>query len=195
MAKRALLSVYDKTGILELGAGLHDLGWELVSSGGTAKALKDHGLPVITTEEVTGYPAILSHRVATLHPLIHGGILADLSEPEHVLELDQYGIQTFDLVAVNLYPFTTDPSIELIDIGGPTLIRGAAKNYARVGVLVSPEDYPAALAELQDSGELSPTTLLNLAALAFTHIEVYDREIARWLRRKAGGMSIRMLED
>ena len=107
---RALLSVYDKTGVVELARGLHDLGWDLVSSGGTAQAIRDAGLPVTDTAELTGFPAILGHRVVTLHPKIHGGLLADRSNPEHVAEMEQYGIEGIDLVVGNLYPFGSDPS-------------------------------------------------------------------------------------
>ncbi len=176
----ALLSVYDKTGVVELASGLDDLGWRLVSSGGTARALADAGLPVTDLAELTGYPAILGHRVVTLHPVIHGGLLADLDLFEHVAELDQYGIEPFALAVVNLYPFTTAPGIELIDIGGPTMVRAAAKNHAHVGVVVEPVQYPAVLAELRADGVLSPSTRRSLAAHAFTRIAAYDADIANW---------------
>ena len=143
--RRALLSAYDKTGMVELGTALVDLGWELVSSGGTAKVLAEAGLPVIPSTEITGFPEMLGHRVVTLHPAVHGGILADRDDPSHVADMDTYGIVPIDLVAVNLYPFGSDPSIELIDIGGPAMVRGSAKNHAHVVVLVDPADYAPVL--------------------------------------------------
>ena len=139
--RRALLSAYDKTGMVDLGRALVELGWELVSSGGTAKVLAEAGLPVMATEQVTGFADMLGHRVVTLHPAIHGGILADRDDPSHVADMDTHGIVGIDLVAVNLYPFSSEPSVELIDIGGPTMVRGAAKNHAHVAVLVDPADY------------------------------------------------------
>src|SRR5580700_8627974 len=127
---RALLSVYDKSGLTDLAGGLVDLGWELIASGKTAAALTDAGIAVIEVADVTGAPEMLGGRVKTLHPKVHGGILADRSNPSHLADLEAQGIGTIDLVACNLYPFTTDPSIEMIDIGGPTMVRAAAKNHA-----------------------------------------------------------------
>ena len=176
----ALLSVFDKTGIVEFARGLHDLGWRLVSSGGTAKTLASAGLAVTDLAELTGYPAILGHRVVTLHPVIHGGLLADLDQAEHVDELAQYGIEPFALAVVNLYPFSTEPGIELIDIGGPTLIRAAAKNHAHVGVVMDPAQYDAVLTELRSDGALSASTRRSLAATAFARIAAYDADIANW---------------
>jgi len=176
----ALLSVFDKTGITELAAGLHELGWRLISSGGTAKAIADSGLPVTDLAELTGYPAILGHRVVTLHPVIHGGLLADLDQPEHVAELAQYGIEPFALAVVNLYPFSAKPSIDLIDIGGPTLIRAAAKNHAHVGVVMDPAQYAPVLDEIRSAGSLSAETRRSLASTAFARIAAYDAEIATW---------------
>jgi phosphoribosylaminoimidazolecarboxamide formyltransferase / IMP cyclohydrolase len=176
----ALLSVYDKTEVVEFAAGLHELGWRLVSSGGTAQSIAAAGLPVTDLAELTGYPAILGHRVVTLHPVIHGGLLADLDQPEHVAELAEYGIEPFALAVVNLYPFSSDPSIDLIDIGGPTLIRAAAKNHAHVGVVMDPAQYKPVLAELQAKGALSATTRHSLATTAFARIAAYDAEIANW---------------
>src|SRR5690606_31404017 len=121
--RRALLSVYDKSGIAELAAGLHELGWVLVSSGGTAAAVAAAGIPVTDVAELTGYPAMLGHRVVTLHPLVHGGILADRSDPEHMADVERHGIPLVDLVVANLYPFGSDPSVDLIDIGGPAMVR------------------------------------------------------------------------
>jgi phosphoribosylaminoimidazolecarboxamide formyltransferase/IMP cyclohydrolase len=187
---RALLSVYDKTGIVELATGLHELGWDLVSSGGTATAIRDTGIPVADTAEVTGFPAILGHRVVTLHPKIHGGILSDRS-PEHRAEMEQYGIEAIDLVVGNLYPFGSDPSAfshgggtaeDVIDIGGPTLVRAAAKNHAHVAVVTDPSEYPAILDELRSSadGTLSADTRRRLARTAFAHTAAYDAAVVAW---------------
>ena len=176
----ALLSVFDKTGIVEFARGLDDLGWRLVSSGGTAKTLAAAGLAVTDLAELTGYPAILGHRVVTLHPVIHGGLLADLDQAEHVDELAQYGIEPFALAVVNLYPFSSDPGIELIDIGGPTLIRAAAKNHAHVGVVIDPAQYDGVLGELRAEGSLTASTRRSLAATAFARIAAYDADIANW---------------
>ncbi len=148
---RALLSVYDKAGVVDLARGLHDLGWDLVSSGGTARAIADAGVPVTDVAELTGVPAILGHRVVTLHPKVHGGILADPTDPEHRADMAEYGIEPFELVVANLYPFSAEPSIELIDIGGPTLVRAAAKNHAFVGIVTDPSRYGQVLAELAES--------------------------------------------
>jgi phosphoribosylaminoimidazolecarboxamide formyltransferase/IMP cyclohydrolase len=178
--RRALLSAYDKTGIVDLARGLVDLGWELVSSGGTAKVIAEAGLPVLDVADVTGSPIMLGHRVVTLHPKVHGGILADLDDPSHRADLDTHGITPISLVAVNLYPFSTDPGIELIDIGGPTMVRAAAKNHAHVGVLVDPGDYGAALDELRASGALGADTRRRLARKAFAHTAAYDAAIVRW---------------
>ena len=181
----ALLSVFDKSGVVELAQGLHDLGWRLISSGGTARAIADAGLPVTDLAELTGYPAILGHRVVTLHPVIHGGLLADLDQPEHVADLERYGIEPFALAVVNLYPFSSAPGIELIDIGGPTLIRAAAKNHAHVGVVMDPQQYAPVLEELRSTGSLSAATRRSLAAHAFAEIAAYDAEIATWFATPA----------
>ncbi|HMX66884.1 MAG TPA: bifunctional phosphoribosylaminoimidazolecarboxamide formyltransferase/IMP cyclohydrolase [Microthrixaceae bacterium] len=178
--RRALLSAYDKTGMVDLGRALVELGWELVSSGGTAKVLADAGLPVIPTEQVTGFADMLGHRVVTLHPAIHGGILADRDDPSHVADMDTHGIVGIDLVAVNLYPFSSEPSVELIDIGGPTMVRGAAKNHAHVAVLVDPADYEPVLDELRATGEVSAITRRRLARDAFAHTAAYDSAIVEW---------------
>jgi phosphoribosylaminoimidazolecarboxamide formyltransferase/IMP cyclohydrolase len=178
---RALLSVYDKTGIVEFARGLRDLGVELVSSGGTARALTGAGLPVTTVEEVTGSPEMLDHRVVTLHPKIHGGILADLGKESHRADLEQHGIAPFDLVVSNLYPFATDPGIELIDIGGPAMVRAAAKNHAWVGIVTSPAQYGPVLDELRAGGSLSDETRRNLAREAFAATAAYDAAIVDWM--------------
>jgi phosphoribosylaminoimidazolecarboxamide formyltransferase/IMP cyclohydrolase len=179
-ARRALLSVYDKTGIVDLARGLVEVGFTLVSSGGTAKAIAEAGLPVADVADVTGSPIMLGHRVVTLHPRVHGGILADLDNPEHQADLETHGIEPFGLVVVNLYPFSSDPGIELIDIGGPTMVRAAAKNHAHVGIVVDPSDYGVVLDELRASGELSATTRRTLARKAFAHTAAYDAAIVSW---------------
>ena len=178
--KRALLSVHDKTGIADLARGLVEAGWELVSSGGTASVLADEGVPVVEVGEVTGAPEILGGRVKTLHPAIHGGILADRSDPGHLASLEARGIVPIDLVVGNLYPFTSDPGIELIDIGGPTMVRAAAKNHAHVGVVVDPADYRTVLDEIRAVGSLSDATRRRLARSAFAHTAAYDAAIVAW---------------
>ena len=193
-ARRALLSVSDKAGLLELARGLAELGIELVSTGGTAKHLKDAGLAVTGVSEVTGSPEILDGRVKTLHPRIHGGILADRSKPEHLAVLAEHGIERIDLVIVNLYPFrqtagrpdaTPDEIVEMIDIGGPSMVRAAAKNFASVAVAVDPDDYPAVLDELrQRRGVVSLATRRSLARKAFAHTASYDAAVASWFARE-----------
>ncbi len=176
----ALLSVFDKTGIVEFASGLHQLGWTIVSSGGTAKAVIAAGVPAIDVAEVTGVPAILDHRVVTLHPKVHGGLLADPTNPGHRADMAEYGIQPIDLVVVNLYPFADSPSIELIDIGGPAMVRAAAKNHAHVAVVVNPADYEPVLAEVREGGLVSAATRRRLARDAFVAIAAYDGQIANW---------------
>jgi phosphoribosylaminoimidazolecarboxamide formyltransferase/IMP cyclohydrolase len=178
---RALLSVYDKTGVVALARGLADAGWTLVSSRSTAAALRDGGVEVTDVADITGVPPILGHRVVTLHPKIHGGLLADREDPEHRADMEKYGIEPFDLVVSNLYPFAQDPGIELIDIGGPTLVRAAAKNHDHVGVVVDPADYGPVLDEIRSGGGLSAATRRALARKAFAVIAAYDAEIAGWL--------------
>src|SRR5947209_12226064 len=138
---RALLSVYDKTGVVELARGLHKLGWTLVSSGGTARVLVDAGLPVTDVADLTGVPAILGHRVVTLHPKVHGALLGDPEDPSHRQDMEAYGIDPIDLVVVNLYPFADEPRIEMTDIGGPAIVWAEAKKHGRVGVGVDRADY------------------------------------------------------
>lgn len=178
---RALLSVYDKSGVVELARGLHDLGWDLISSGGTAAAIAEAGIPVTDVADVTGVPAILGHRVVTLHPKIHGGILAERGNAEHESDMATYGIEGIDLVVANLYPFSSDPSIDLIDIGGPAMVRAAAKNHAFVGVVTDPGEYDGILEELRRAGNLSDGTRRRLARAAFAQTAAYDVEVARWL--------------
>jgi phosphoribosylaminoimidazolecarboxamide formyltransferase/IMP cyclohydrolase len=177
----ALLSVYDKTGIVDLAQRLSDLGWRLVSSGGTARAIDAAGIAVTDVAELTGVPAILGHRVVTLHPAVHGGILADLDDPDHRRDLDAHGIEPIALVVVNLYPFASDPGIDLIDVGGPAMVRAAAKNHAHVGVVVDPADYGPVLDELAADGALSDSTRARLARRAFATTAAYDTAIAEWL--------------
>jgi phosphoribosylaminoimidazolecarboxamide formyltransferase/IMP cyclohydrolase len=179
----ALLSVYDKTGIAELAAALHELGWDIVSSGGTAKAVAAAGVPVTDVADLTGVPAILDHRVVTLHPKVHGGLLADPTNPEHQADMAEYGIGAISLVVVNLYPFTSQPGIELIDIGGPAMVRASAKNHAHVTILVDPSDYDSVLAELRETGEVGSATRRRLARDAFAHTAAYDAAIVSWFDR------------
>jgi len=193
--RRALLSVSDKTGLLDLANTLRELGVELISTGGTSKALLDAGFEVKAVQDVTGFPEMLDGRVKTLHPAIHGGLLAVRSNPEHVSVIAEHGITPIDLVVVNLYPFaatiaklgvTREEAIENIDIGGPSMIRSAAKNHASVAVLVSPDDYPFVIDELlRTNGELSQDTRDALAAKAYAHTGAYDALIASYLRPKS----------
>jgi phosphoribosylaminoimidazolecarboxamide formyltransferase/IMP cyclohydrolase len=178
---RVLLSVHDKTGLTEFAAGLAGLGHELIASGGTAAALQAAGIPHATVESVTGAPEMLDGRVKTLHPRLHGGILADLADPAHAADLSAQGIDPIGLVVCNLYPFRTDPSIELIDVGGPTMVRAAAKNWAHVGSVVDPGAYDEVLEELRRDGALSGALRRRLAAAAFAHTAAYDAAIANWL--------------
>ena len=179
--RRALLSVFDKTGVVDLARGLDGLGWELISSGGTAKAISDAGIPVVDVADYTGSPIMLSHRVVTLHPRIHGGILANRDDPQHHADLAANDIDPIDLVVGNLYPFRAEPGIEMIDIGGPTMVRGAAKNHAHVGIVVDPADYDGVLAELRLNGWLSDASRRRLARAAFAHTAAYDAAIVEWL--------------
>lgn len=177
---RALLSVYDKTGIVEFASALHALGWSLVSSGGTAAALTAAGVPVTDVATITGLAPILDHRVVTLHPKIHGGILADRDKPSHADELEQNGIDMIDLVVVNLYPFSSQPGVELIDVGGPAMVRAAAKNFAHVGVVVDTADYDDVL-EMIEGGYFGVGARRVLAQKAFRITSAYDASIASWL--------------
>jgi phosphoribosylaminoimidazolecarboxamide formyltransferase/IMP cyclohydrolase len=184
---RALLSVYDKTGLVELARGLEGLGWELVASGRTAAALAEAGIAHRQVAEVTGAPEMLGGRVKTLHPAIHAGILADRSVPGHMEDLDRRGISPIDLVVCNLYPFALQPSVEMIDVGGPTMVRAAAKNFAHVGVVVDPADYGAVLEELRRQGRLSEGTRHRLARAAFAHTAAYDAAVTAWMDAGAPG--------
>ena len=192
MSKRAILSVYDKTGLIVLAQELVDLGWELVASGGSAKALRQAGLPVLDVAEVTRSPEMLGGRVKTLHPAVHGGILAQYT-PADLADLAAHQIAPIDLVICNLYPFeqtiaqpgvTLAEAIEQIDIGGVTLLRAAAKNFARVTILCQPEDYAPVLAELRTKGSTSPATRQALARKAFAHTRDYDTAITSYLEKQ-----------
>jgi phosphoribosylaminoimidazolecarboxamide formyltransferase/IMP cyclohydrolase len=189
---RALISVYDKAGLVPFARGLVELGCELVSSGGTAKALGDAGLEVTRVEDVTGFPEMLGGRVKTLHPRIHAGILARRDVEDDVAALAEHGIDTFDLVCVSLYPFeraADDPDtswedvVEMIDVGGPSMLRAAAKSHADVTPVCRVEDYDLVLAELRDTGSVSVETRRRLAATAFATTAAYDAAIARWFQR------------
>jgi phosphoribosylaminoimidazolecarboxamide formyltransferase / IMP cyclohydrolase len=193
---RALLSVYDKAGIVELARELRAMGWDLISSGGTAQALREADIAVTDVADLTGFPAILGHRVVTLHPKVHGGILADRRNPDHQKDMAEYGIDPIDLVVSNLYPFGASlesfehgasRAEELIDIGGPAMIRAAAKNFRDVGILTHPSQYQPVIDELKaDGGVLSDTTKRQLARTAFAHTAAYDAAIVGWFDDVAG---------
>ena len=178
---RALISVSDRSGVVDLAAGLVALGWEIISSGGTAAALREGGVAVTEVAELTGAPEMLDGRVKTIHPVVHGGILADRSKPEHLADLAAAGGAPIDLVVCNLYPFGSAPSVEMIDIGGPAMVRAAAKNHAHVGVVVDPTDYRAVIEELESEGALSDALRRRLARKAFAHCSLYDAAVVAWL--------------
>jgi phosphoribosylaminoimidazolecarboxamide formyltransferase / IMP cyclohydrolase len=181
--KRALLSVWDKGGLVELAKGLHELGVELVSSGNTSAALEAAGIPVTTVESVTGSPEMLDGRVKTLHPKIHGGLLADLGNEQHLSDLDRNGIRAFELVVSNLYPFLDSPGIETIDIGGPAMTRAAAKNHTWVTIVTEPDQYGPLLEELHaNDGTVSDETRRAYALAAFAKTAAYDAAITQWLQ-------------
>jgi phosphoribosylaminoimidazolecarboxamide formyltransferase/IMP cyclohydrolase len=186
--RRALIAVSDKTGAVALGRALADMAVEIVSTGNTARALEEGGVPVRGVAEVTGFPELLDGRVKTLHPNVHAGILADKRRPDHLAQLKERGIEPFDLVVVNLYPFRetvaagaeADVTVEQIDIGGPAMVRAAAKNFHSVAVVVDPDRYQALLAELRERGGVSADTRLALAREAFAHTAAYDAAVAGW---------------
>lgn len=193
--RRAIISVYDKSGIVEFAGELSKLGVEIISTGGTAKTLKDNGIPTKEVSAITGSPEMLDGRVKTLHPKIHGGILAMRGRKDHMEQLKKYGIEGIDLVVVNLYPFEKtissknfkhEDAIENIDIGGPTLIRAAAKNYESIGVVVDPSDYLEVLNELRKDKFLSLHTREKLAAKAFQHTARYDALISKYFSKFSG---------
>ena len=190
MALTALLSVSDKTGIVEFAQALHAQGIKLLSTGGTAKLLADKGLPVTEVAEVTQFPEMLDGRVKTLHPKVHGGLLARRDLPAHMAALQQHGIDTIDLLVVNLYPFeatvakagcTLQEAIENIDIGGPAMVRSAAKNWQDVGVVTAADQYAGVLAELKSAGKLSDKLRFALSVAAFNRIAQYDGAISDYL--------------
>lgn len=190
MSKRALISVWDKTGVVELARALADAGYELISSGGTAASLRDAGLSVREVSEITKFPEMLDGRVKTLHPAVHAGLLADRTKSDHMATLAEHGIEPIDVVVANLYPFdskvtasTPEPeAVELIDVGGPTMTRAAAKNFASVTIVCDPSDYRA-LAEEVRAGEISARTRRRLAAKAFRRLSEYDAAVASYLER------------
>lgn len=195
MAKRALVSVSDKTGLVDFVKGLQAAGWEIIATGGTQKLLEDSGVKTIGISDVTGFPEICDGRVKTLHPKVHGGLLARRDEPSHLQALQENGIEFIDLVCVNLYPFretiakegtTMAEAIEKIDIGGPSMLRSAAKNYNDVTVVCDPADYDTILAEINATGNTTLETRLQLSAKAYTHTAQYDCCIATYMREKAG---------
>jgi phosphoribosylaminoimidazolecarboxamide formyltransferase/IMP cyclohydrolase len=193
---RAIISVSDKTGAVEFAQGLNKLGYEIFSTGNTKKAISEGGVPVKSVSDITGFPEILNGRVKTLHPMVHGGILARRDLPAHMKELAEKNIEKIDLVAVNLYPFvqtiaregvTLEDALENIDIGGPTMIRASAKNFPAVIVVVDPADYPAILEKLQ-KGDLPLEERKRLAQKAFQHTAIYDTAIAQYLRQGEEGL-------
>ena len=188
--KRALISVSDKTGVVEFAKGLHELGVEIISTGGTMKAIADAGIPVKSVSEVTGFPEMMDGRVKTLNPKIHGAILAVRDNPEHVKAMKEHDIKPIDLVVVNLYPFqqtiakpevTLAEAIENIDIGGPCMVRASAKNNKYVAIVTNPAKYGEIISILQKDGEFSDQYRLELAQEAFHHTAVYDTAIAAYL--------------
>ena len=192
---RALISVSDKTGVVEFAKELVALGWEILSTSGTMKMLKEAGVPVTSVSDVTGFPEICDGRVKTLHPKIHGALLARRDIEDHMAQLKANGIEKIDLVCVNLYPFretiakpdvTMEDAVEHIDIGGPSMLRSAAKNWASVTVLVNPSDYATVISELKANGNTTPETRLQLSAKAYTHTAEYDMAISAYMRAQAG---------
>ncbi|QED46455.1 bifunctional phosphoribosylaminoimidazolecarboxamide formyltransferase/IMP cyclohydrolase [Cytobacillus dafuensis] len=194
MKKRALISVSDKKGVTEFAKQLHELGFEIISTGGTKKALEESDVPVIGVSDVTGFPEILEGRVKTLNPMIHGGLLAKFGESSHQQQMEEHQIQPIHVVCVNLYPFqqtiakpdvTTEDAIENIDIGGPAMLRASAKNHEYVTVVVDPADYEIVLAQLKDAGEVQKETRRKLAAKVFRHTAAYDAMIADYMTKLA----------
>ena len=192
---RALFSVSDKTGVVEFATQLVDLGWEIIATGGTMKLLQDSGLKVINISEVTGFPEICDGRVKTLHPKVHGGLLGRRDLDSHKQALKENGIEYIDMVCVNLYPFkqtianpnvSMEDAIENIDIGGPSMLRSAAKNWSAVTVVCEPENYELIINEIKAGGDTTPETRLKLSAAAYTHTAQYDMMIATYMRDKAG---------
>ena len=192
---KALISVSDKTGVVEFAGALVELGWEILSTSGTMKLLREAGLPVTSVSDVTGFPEICDGRVKTLHPKIHGALLARRNIPEHMKALKDNAIETIDLVCVNLYPFretiakpdvTMEDAVEHIDIGGPSMLRSAAKNWESVTVVCNPSDYATIISEIKTTGNTTRETRLALSAKAYTHTAEYDMAIATYMRAQAG---------
>lgn len=193
MIKRALMSVSDKGGLVDFAKGLASMGVEILSTGGTAKALREGGVPVIEVSDYTGFPEMMDGRLKTLHPKIHGGLLSRRSNPKDMEDIARHGINTIDMVVVNLYPFektiskpdvTFDEAIENIDIGGPAMLRAASKNFQDVTVIVDPADYKKVLEEMNTSNnEVSRETKLVLAQKVFAHTARYDSLIAEYLKK------------
>ena len=192
---RALFSVSDKRGVVDFARQLRESGWEIVATGGTMKLLQDSGIEVINISQVTGFPEICDGRVKTLHPKVHGGLLAQRDNPEHLAALRRNEIEFIDLVCVNLYPFaqtigkegvTMEDAIENIDIGGPSMLRSAAKNWQDVTVVCNPDNYPSIIEEIRHGGNTTPQTRLRLSAEAYTHTAEYDMKIAAYMRSQAG---------
>ena len=196
--KRALISVSNKKGVVEFAKALHAMGIEILSTGGTAKSLRDAGVPVKDVSEHTGSPEMLDGRVKTLHPRIHGGLLSRRDNPKDMEEIKKHGIDTIDMVVVNLYPFeetiakpgvTFDEAIENIDIGGPAMLRSASKNFRDVAVIVDPSDYEQVLTEMKSGGgDLTQKRRLDLAKKVFRHTSRYDSVIADYLTNVAGNV-------
>lgn len=188
--KTALISVSDKTGVVEFARKLADMDVTIISTGGTARAIREAGVPVTNVDQVTGFPEILSGRVKTLHPKIHGALLAVRDDVDHMQQLEDNGIEPIDLVVVNLYPFektvaqanvSIEEAIENIDIGGPTMLRSAAKNYRFVGAVIDPADYDRVLSDIRGNGGLSEETRMYLAAKVFSATSRYDAAITEFL--------------
>lgn len=191
--KRALISVYDKRGIIDFAKELKLMNIEILSTGGTAKTLREAGIPVKDVSEYTGFPEMLDGRVKTLHPKVHGGLLSRRDNPKDMEEIKKYGIETIDMVVVNLYPFeetiskpdvTLEEAIENIDIGGPAMLRSSSKNFQDVVVIIDPSDYQSVLKEMKSiNGDVSYKTRLELAKKVFRHTSRYDSIIADYLEK------------
>ncbi|HAM53129.1 MAG TPA: hypothetical protein DCP92_21435 [Nitrospiraceae bacterium] len=193
MIKRALISVSNKRGVVDFARTLSAMGIEILSTGGTAKILREAGIPVIEVSDYTGFPEMLDGRLKTLHPKIHGGLLSRRSNPKDMEDMEEQGIKLIDMVVVNLYPFeetiskqtvTFEEAIENIDIGGPAMLRAASKNFQDVAVVVDPDDYSSIIAEMKSSrGDLSRERKFNLARKVFAHTARYDAVIAEYLNK------------
>ncbi|SEA18288.1 IMP cyclohydrolase [Selenomonas ruminantium] len=191
--KRALISVSNKEGVVEFARQLHEAGVEIISTGGTMKAIKEAGIPVTYVSDVTGFPEIMDGRVKTLNPYIHGGILAVRDNAEHVAQMEEHGIKGIDLVAVNLYPFketiakpdvTLAEAIENIDIGGPAMVRASAKNFKFVTIVTNPAKYDEVIAQIKKNGGVDDRTRMELAQEAFAHTAAYDTMIQDYLAKQ-----------